>query len=652
MKIKILLLLIFITTSLFSNVQEGYVNLKGYDFDKNPPVKLSGHWRVQLPGKDIELVTVPGSWKNRYGFASYAITIESSGAKNLVLVPSQINTKCKVYINGRIVARSDSSRPLFIPLDLKDGFNYIQFIIENNSDFYPGFRSTPVIGSYDQMMEGYEKSVLNDSLTAGASFIIFIFFLALFICYPKDRSTLYFSLICLFLFLRGLVINDKIIYNYIPNFPYVLSNKIEYISIYILPVLLILFKKSYFNTKWNKFSKILISLSSVLPIIGLFTTPKFYMSLLNYFYIIAMITSAYIILSIIYYTIIKKEDALKILISMLTLLVAALVDIYLIFNNTVETLFLSRVMIVFILFMSFIVSNKQIRNLLRIKRLTKENKVVNKYLHKFVPKDFIKHIGKEDITSVGLGDGVEKDMTVLFASLKGFYKQTRLLKGEQVISLLNRYLSIVSPIIIKNGGFVDKFMDETIMALFPNKPQDAIDAALEISNELSKHNSQNRREFSLKVQTGIHKGNLYMGIVGDEKRFDATVISKVVNSASRISTFTQKIDKEILISEDIFKFIESDLKYKTSYMGKVKLKGNNKSIGIYSVTTEAYNNLSVLEQQSDNLFSITMKKLENCSLSKIEDVLWKIKGMNPEHTPTLYYLKLIKENRRLEDLEK
>lgn len=302
--------------------------------------------------------------------------------------------------------------------------------------------------------------------------------------------------------------------------------------------------------------------------------------------------------------------------------------------------------------MSYAVSHRLLVDIKNTRKLSDDNRKVNRYLSKFVPGGFIKSIGKGSITTIQKGDGTVENMTVLFSSVKDFYKHTRLLKGEEVIELLNRCYAIISPIIKKHGGFVDKFMDETLMALFSGGPEDALNASIEIAQEMNKYNSLNPYDIPLEIRSGIHMGELFIGIVGDKNRLDATVISKVVNTASRIGSFTKKIDKDILISEEVYNSLNHNSEFKTHYMGRVKLKGNSNSIGIYSVCI--FNGKFKKEEinQADNLFSITMKKLENSTLSKIEDVLINIKNIYKHHTPTLYYLKLIRENRRLEDLEK
>lgn len=655
MNLKILLLIsIFIISySLNSQVKNGEIDLSNYDFKAGKPVNLSGEWKFRNGYSEEEIAIVPGSWDGGKGDVIYSLLIISSGAENLILSPYQINTKYKIFNNGRLIIEDSKNRSLQIPISLDKGKNLLEFYISNYTDIIGGFTGQPHIGSYASMVEIYEKRFLSDVICSGASFIIFIFFVILYLSYRKDKSTLYFALICFLLFIRGLVTNDKVLYTFIPSLPYVFINKLEYLTVYFLPFFLLLFIKSYFNrNKVKQVYNIIVYISGLFPAIAVFTPPVFYISYFYIFCIFAFIATLFVFIVLTVYCFRRYENASKILISIICLLFAAFYDMVLVITKSSLNLILVRAMMIFILFMSYTVSHRLLVNIKKIRKLSDDNKNVNRYLSKFVPAGFIKSIDKGSITTIRKGDGTTLNMTVLFSSIKDFHKQTRLLKGEEVIELLNRCYEIISPIIRKHGGFVDKFMDETLMALFSGGPEDALNASIEISTEMNKYNSLHNNEMPLEIRSGIHMGELYIGIVGDENRLDATVISKVVNTASRIGSFTKKIDKDILISDEVFNSLNHSDEYKTHYMGRVKLKGNLKDIGIYSVCILDSKYAKEEIHQADNLFSITMKKLENSTLSKIEDVLMNIKNIYSKHTPTLYYLKLIRENRRLEDLEK
>ncbi|QEN03288.1 adenylate/guanylate cyclase domain-containing protein [Thiospirochaeta perfilievii] len=645
---KSLLILIFISISipLFSNVDKGEIDLRYYSFKGNDPISLAGDWKVSYKNGLTEFSQVPGSWRGNLGTVKYSLVVKSSGVGNLLFSLSQINTQFTFYLNSELIASDRQNRSMYIPLTLKKGDNLLEFYITNNTEKFGGFRSTPYLGDFNKVLKRYEKNILRDTLISGASIIMFLFFLVLFLNFRNDKSTLFFALICLFLAIRGVVTNDKIIFNFIPNLSYFWLNKLEYISIYIIPLLTLLFIFHYYKKSvLPRISLVMIGISTFFPLILIFTPPKIYISFLYLFYSFIGLSSLFIIINLSFCIKQKKEDSLRILVSIITLFIAAVFDSFNLFFNYFDFQILPSSMIVFILSMSYIVSQREIRKIKKIENLTLENIKVIRYLSKFVPNAFVKTVGMGNISSIKRGDGVDKDMTIIFTSIIGFKKELKLYKAEETIGLLNRCYSLIAPIISDNGGFIDKFIDETVMALFPGRPEDAIKAVIEINKRLEKFNSSNSFGKPLKMRTGIHIGSQTIGLVGDEKRVDATVISKVVNTASRINSFTEKISRDILISEDVYNKLENPSLYSTLFMGRVKLKGKQNFIGIYSLYTKSI-------QESDRLFSITMKKLEDSPLEKIEHVLMNILKIEHNHKPSKYFLNLIKKNKCLEDLDK
>lgn len=649
MKFKIFIILLLLGIILNAQVINGEIDLSEWDFYSNPPVDLSGQWLVENSYGDKFFANVPGDWGEPTGRGIFTLNIKSSGEKHLLFYTSLLTSKSVITHNNNIILQDDLKRTHYIPIDLIKGDNILKIDITNEHDTEGGIRNIPYIGNSRQLREVYERSVFKDLISSGSSFIIFILFLSLYLYHRDDRSSLYIALICLALFARGFVTNDKMIYSFL-NIPFFIVNRIEYGTIYFLPFFLLKFCNDFFNkVRFTLFHRLLTNTGLLFGISVIVLPIGLYLKIYNSFLVYALLTSMYLLISLIYLTIKKEEDAIRILLSILTLSFASAYDINIVFNGNSDHMILSRVIIVFILLMAYIVSYRQLRSIKKIAALSNSNYQVNKYFKKFVPVEFIKTIGYPSANNIERGEGCKKEMTILFSSIKNFYKTSRLLKGQEIIELLNRCYSVVSPIIIKHGGFVDKFMDETIMCIFPNSSQDAINATIEISDAIYKDNKKNK--IPIEMVSGIHIGEIFVGIVGDDNRIDATVISKVVNTASRIASFAKKIDKEILLSEDVYSFINTN-NVRCNYMGRIRLKGNENSIGIYSIYSNNERSMSASELEADSLFSLTMRKLEKSTLTRIENVLLNIKKIYYHHKPTLYYLKLIRENRRLEDLEK
>ena len=209
---------------------------------------------------------------------------------------------------------------------------------------------------------------------------------------------------------------------------------------------------------------------------------------------------------------------------------------------------------------------------------------------RFVPAQFLNLLGKNSITEVQLGDQIQKTMTVLFVDIKSFTRLSEQMSPKENFDFLNAYLQHMEPIIRKHNGFIDKFIGDSIMALFEYCPEHALDAAREMQRCLKTFNLQliENGKQPIETGTGIHTGSLMLGIVGGEGRMEGTVVSDAVNLASRLEGLTRVFGEKIIISETTYQHIENKNKYQISYLDEVTVKGRLKTVKIYAV--EAHNN--------------------------------------------------------------
>ena len=103
---------------------------------------------------------------------------------------------------------------------------------------------------------------------------------------------------------------------------------------------------------------------------------------------------------------------------------------------------------------------------------------------RFVPRQFLEYLGKESIADIQLGDQVQKEMAVLFTDIRDFTSISEQMTPKENFNFLNNYLGYMEPVIRNNNGFVDKYIGDSIMALFPDNTEDAINAAIEMRIKL------------------------------------------------------------------------------------------------------------------------------------------------------------------------
>jgi signal transduction histidine kinase/CheY-like chemotaxis protein/class 3 adenylate cyclase/uncharacterized protein HemY len=209
---------------------------------------------------------------------------------------------------------------------------------------------------------------------------------------------------------------------------------------------------------------------------------------------------------------------------------------------------------------------------------------IHRATSKFVPSEFVKSVGKESITDIRLGDHIEKNVTVMFSDIRDYTSLSEGMTPEQNFKFVNAYVGRMGPIIKENEGFVNQYLGDGIMALFPKQAEHALDAAIEMQKTLTLYNKRRVEEKGYKplsVGMGLHTGSLIMGIIGDINRNDPAVIADTVNSAARVEGVTKYYGANIIISENSLKSMKDSSGFNFRYLGKVKVKGKQKAIGIY-----------------------------------------------------------------------
>ncbi|MGB3149881.1 MAG: ATP-binding protein, partial [Maribacter sp.] len=202
---------------------------------------------------------------------------------------------------------------------------------------------------------------------------------------------------------------------------------------------------------------------------------------------------------------------------------------------------------------------------------------------RFVPNEFIKSLGKERITDVQLGDQVHKNVTVYFTDIRGYTTISEQMSPEENFNFINAFNLRMGPVIQQNHGFVNQYLGDAIMALFPTTPKDALLAAIDMQRQLTVYNlgREAKNRLPIKIGIGMHTGPLIMGITGDALRMDAAIISDTVNSASRVESLSKYYGARILLSESSIAGLGDTGDFHFRYLGKVQVKGKNNSLKIF-----------------------------------------------------------------------
>lgn len=202
---------------------------------------------------------------------------------------------------------------------------------------------------------------------------------------------------------------------------------------------------------------------------------------------------------------------------------------------------------------------------------------------KFVPKTFLNFLGKENILDATLGDYVEKQVSVLFSDIRDYTTLSEQMTPEENFRFVNAYNRRMGPIIQQHNGFVNQYLGDGLMAIFPENTEGILKAAVEMQQTLQVYNQQRiaKNKIPIRMGIGIHAGPLIMGIIGDEQRMDAATISDTVNVASRVEGLTKHFGVNILLSEAVLENLPNRDVFNLRYLGLVQVKGKQEVIKIY-----------------------------------------------------------------------
>ncbi len=218
--------------------------------------------------------------------------------------------------------------------------------------------------------------------------------------------------------------------------------------------------------------------------------------------------------------------------------------------------------------------------------LLKDIENINNAYERFVPREMLSFLGAASIVDVGLGDHTEVEMTVLFADIRSFTQLSEQMTPDENFRFINAYLHHIGPVARRHNGFIDKYIGDAVMALFPSGPDDAIRAARDMMRALREFNVQEARATPIDIGIGIHTGMLMLGTIGEARRMEATVIADAVNLASRLEGLTREHGVHIITSEQSLAGVADRSAYPHRYLGTVQVKGKARAVQIYEVLVE------------------------------------------------------------------
>ncbi|MGB3189024.1 MAG: ATP-binding protein [Limnoraphis sp.] len=277
--------------------------------------------------------------------------------------------------------------------------------------------------------------------------------------------------------------------------------------------------------------------------------------------------------------------------------------------------------------------------LARIKTHLRLLKINNAY-GRFVPHDFLRFLGHESIIDVKLGDHVQKEMTVMFSDIRSFTTLSEEMSPQETFDFINGYLKQVSPIIRTHNGFIDKYIGDGIMALFPQSAEDAVKCAVAMQKTVSLYNQEQQKQGKLPINIGIglHTGTLMLGTIGEQERMESTVIADAVNLASRLEGLTKLYGAGIIVSEKTLSRLSDFQNYGYRFLDRVKVKGKNIAAGVFEIYDSNPESLQALKIKTKSDFEQAVFLYHRQEFQQAEAILKQVLTVNPEDKAALLYL--------------
>ena len=220
--------------------------------------------------------------------------------------------------------------------------------------------------------------------------------------------------------------------------------------------------------------------------------------------------------------------------------------------------------------------------------LTQEQQKLMGLFERYVSPEAASEIWRrrEEITLAG----EEKTATVMFTDVRDFSTRWAGRPSQEALAWLNHYLTAMSEIVMKHGGFVNKFMGDGLMVLFgvpfsqsvAHEAEQAVRTGLEMLAWVKRFNAErDAGEDPLRIGIGIHTGTLTAGNVGAQNRLEYSVIGETVNMAARLEELTKKFAADLILSAETRQRVEDH--FEMEPVAEVVVRGFSKRSQLHTV---------------------------------------------------------------------
>jgi class 3 adenylate cyclase len=476
-----------------------------------------------------------------------------------------------------------------VSLEAQPGPNVLEIRAASWGDINAGLTEPLKVGTFEALLAARNADVNLEIFLFGCLLIMGIYHLGLFAFRPQDRSPLWFGILSILLGLRSLSLGATYLADLVPGISWEAILKVNYLTFSATTLFFGLFFRDLFakaSPKW--FLPLLLLVTAPYVLANLFLPAAWYSPVLPWFQACVGVLGG-IVVYILAKATLGRERGARIFLVGFILFFATVVNDILKTNFFIPTPFLTPFgLVLFLVFQSMVLAQKFTRAFSDSERYSRHLVRLNTSLERFIPKEILGFLEKESIVEVELGDHCLRPMSVMFADIRDFTTLSETMTPQENFKFINSYLRRMGPVVRRHNGFVDKYLGDGIMALFPGPAHEALDAALDLRLALEEYNRHRAKSgyAVIRMGIGIHRGPLMLGTIGENQRMDSTVISDTVNAASRLEGLTKKFGQPILVSGETVEALGLETgasAYGLDFLGEETVKGRSKPVKVYAL---------------------------------------------------------------------
>lgn len=663
---------------------KGILDLRSWNFEQDGKTSLYGEWEFyykQFISPDEfknsqniipDYISIPALWNTKkvneielsnQAYATYRLKLfVKEKPQPYGLRIGDMYSAYTLYVNGVVVASNGIPGknqleevaewyPVVSFVNLKEGENEMVLHISNFAHRKGGTWADFDLGPGKDISNYKHWLIAFDFFLIGSLLIMAIYHFGLYSLRRVDVTSLLLGLFCICSTVRIGVTGERFFVPFLPFRSFETQVSLEYISFFLsfgvfYQFLISLFQ--YPRKKWISFLSWSIVFSGVILVLA--TKATVYSHTAIPFQIFILLQSVYMF-GVMFRAIRRKAEGAR----------AALSGIVILFSTFIfEMLYQNEITIfsaippifvypfgvfLFLFFQSYLLSDRFSQAFYSVERLSDNLLKTNEAISKFVPTEFLEQLNKKSVMDISLGDQVQRKMAVLFSDIREFTNLSETMSPAENFNFINAYIKRMNPHILSNNGFIDKYIGDAIMALFPNHSEDAVKSAIEMLTEVRVYNEfrANSGYKPIQVGFGIHTGNLMLGIIGADNRMDGTVISDSVNLSARLEGLTKEYKVSIIVSEIVIQELSKDNTYHTRLLDRVQVKGKQEKVTVYQVYDGISNSEIAAIDSIKSDFEKGVERFHKGEYIEAKKYFSQANFIMPQDYPTLIYLKRCEE---------